>query len=61
MGKIIRHEFTGSILGFWLLCLTIVLIPLAVVYLLHGTLQVVHEVDDPEEFVAQYRTRKRVT
>ncbi len=58
MPKIIRHEFMGSTLFFWLLCVTIVLIPVAIVYLVNGTIRIEHEVDEPEEFIAQYRSGK---
>jgi hypothetical protein len=55
MPKIIRNEFMGSWLVFWLLCLTIIGIPLALLYLLTGTIRVETEMKDPEEFVAAYR------
>ena len=51
MSKIIRYEFMGSTVVFWLLCATIVGIPVAIVYLVNGTLRIEHDVDDPEEFV----------
>ena len=58
MSKIIRKEFMGSTAVFWLLCLTIVLIPIAIVYLREGTLTIEHGVDEPEEFINQYRSGK---
>ncbi len=58
MSKIVRYEFMGSTVLFWLLCITGILIPVAIVYLVNGTLRIEHDVDDPEEFVEQYRSGK---
>lgn len=58
MPKIVRHEFMGSTIVFWLLCLTAVMIPVAILYLVNGTIRIEHEVDEPEEFVKQYRSGK---
>jgi hypothetical protein len=58
MPKITRYEFMESTIVFWLLCLTIVMIPVAIVYLVNGTIRIEHEVDEPEEFVEQYRSGK---
>jgi hypothetical protein len=55
MSKIVRYEFMGSWLLFWLMCATVVFAPLAVLYLITGTIQVETEVDDAEGFVAAYR------
>ncbi len=59
MSKMVRYEFMGNTLLFWLLCITIVMIPVAIVYLVNGTIRIEHDVDDPEEFVDRYRSRKR--
>ncbi len=56
MSKIIRNEFMGSVVIFWLLCLTIVLIPVAIVYLINGTIRIEEEMDNPEDFIEQYRS-----
>jgi len=58
MPKIIRCEFMGSWVLFWLLCVTVVLIPIAVLYLFNGILRIEHDIDDPERFVADYRAGK---
>jgi hypothetical protein len=58
MSKIIRNEFMGSWLLFWLLCLTVIGLPLALLYLLSGTIRIEDEMDDPERFVAAYRQGK---
>lgn len=50
MSKIIRYEFMGSWLFFWLLCITVILIPVAILYLLSGTLRIEDEMTDPEQF-----------
>jgi hypothetical protein len=56
--KIIRYEFMGSWFRFWVLCLTVVGIPFAILYLINGTLRIEHELEDPESFVEQYRSGK---
>jgi len=58
MSKIVRYEFMGSVIAFWFLCVTIVLIPVAIVYLVNGTVRVEHDVDDPEKFVEDFRAGK---
>lgn len=55
MAKIIRYEFLGNWLLFWGLSITVIGIPLAILYLLSGTVRIEHEIDDPEQFVAQFR------
>jgi hypothetical protein len=55
MGKIIRYEFLGNWLVFWGLSISVIGIPLALLYLLSGTVRIEHEMDDPERFVAQFR------
>ena len=60
MSKIVRYEFMGNVVAFWLFCATIVLIPLAIIYLVNGTLRIEHDVDvdDPEKFVEDFRAGK---
>jgi hypothetical protein len=59
MSKVVRYEFMGSWLLFWLFCITGILIPVAILYLLNGTLRIEDEMSDPEEFVSAFRARKR--
>lgn len=59
MSKIVRYEFMGSWLLFWLLCITGIGIPVAILYLLNGTLCIENEIADPEEFVSAFRAGKR--
>jgi hypothetical protein len=33
VSKVIRYEFMGSWLLFWLFCITVILIPVAILYL----------------------------
>ena len=47
MPKIIRFEFMGSWIYFWLLCMTVFAIPIAILYLMSGTLCIVQGSDDP--------------
>lgn len=58
MSKIIRNEFMGSWLLFSILCITVIGIPLALLYLLSGTIRIETEMEDPEQFVAAYRAGK---
>jgi hypothetical protein len=58
MSKIIRREFMGSWPIFWLLCLSILGIPLAILYYQTGLLQIEHEIEDAETFVAGFRARR---
>ena len=55
MSKIVRHEFLGSWLYFWLMCITGVLIPVAFLYLLNGTVRVETAMDDPERCMQALR------
>jgi hypothetical protein len=59
VSKVIRYEFMGSWLLFWLFCITVILIPVAILYLLNGTLRIEDEMADPEQFVSAFRARKR--
>jgi len=59
MSNIVRYEFMGSWLLFWLLCMTGIGIPFAVLYLLNGTLRIENEVADPEQFVSAFRAGRR--
>ncbi|MGO4883279.1 MAG: hypothetical protein ACLP59_21035 [Bryobacteraceae bacterium] len=58
MSKVIRNEFMGNWFVFTLLCLTVIGIPLAILYLVTGTLRVETEMQDPEQFIAAYRAKK---
>ncbi|MGC9950926.1 MAG: hypothetical protein ABSF64_31560 [Bryobacteraceae bacterium] len=58
MSRVVRNEFMGSWLLFSLLCLTVIGIPLAVLYLVTCTIRVETEMQDPEGFVAAWRAGK---
>jgi hypothetical protein len=58
MSKIVRYEFGGNWLVFWLLCLTGVGIPIAVILFVNGLVRIDTEMKDPEEFLAAYRAGK---
>ena len=58
MGKIIRYQFLGSQLVFWFLCITVVGIPVAIVYLIGSTVAVEEDLPNPTEFLEQFRSRK---
>lgn len=59
MSKIVRYEFMGNWLYFWLLCISLIGIPAALLYLLNGTLRIEDEMTDPERFVSDFRAAKR--
>lgn len=59
MSKIVRYEFMGSWFFFWLLSITVIGIPLALLYLISGTLRIESGMEDPERFVEQFRLRGR--
>jgi hypothetical protein len=60
MSKIVRYQFMGSWLLFWVLCITGIGIPFAILYLLNTTIRLDSEVGDPEKFVQQYHAGKLV-
>lgn len=57
MDKIVRREFTGSWLLFWVLCLTGIGLPLALLYLLNRTVEVHTEFKEAEAAMDKIRTR----
>lgn len=58
MSKIVRFEFMGSWLVFCLLCITGIGLPLAFLYFVNGTLRIEDDLENPEEFVSQFRAGK---
>ena len=54
MSKIVRYQFLGNWIFFWLLCLTGIGIPIAWLYLLNSTFRIESEVNNPEELVYQF-------
>ncbi len=58
MSKIVRHEFVGSWVLFSLLCLSLIGIPAAILYLINGTVRVEEDLDDVEEFLHRFRSRR---
>jgi hypothetical protein len=59
VSKIVRYEFMGNWFLFWLLCISGIGIPFAVLYLLNGTLRIEDDMGDPEQFVSSFRASKR--
>jgi hypothetical protein len=49
MSKIVRYRFMGSWWWFWALCVSVIGLPLAVLYLLTGTIRMDTDVDNPEQ------------
>jgi hypothetical protein len=57
MDRIVRREFRGNWLLFWLLCLTGIGIPLAIIYLINGTVEIHSECEDAEAAIVKIRGR----
>jgi hypothetical protein len=49
MSKIVHYRFMGSWLWFWALCVSVIGLPLAVLYLLTGTIRLDTDMDNPEQ------------
>jgi hypothetical protein len=58
VSKVVRWEFMGSWLLFWAMSISMVGIPLAILYLLNGTIRIEEEVPDVERLVEFVRARK---
>ena len=58
MSKIVHYEFMGSWLLFWLLFISGIGLPFAILYLLEGIIRTDTDVDDPQAFIDAYRTGK---
>ena len=58
MSKIVRYEFMGSWLLFWFFCVTVIGLPLGLIYYRNGMVRIEDEMDDPEEALAAYRAKK---
>jgi hypothetical protein len=57
MDKIVRREFTGSWLLFWVLCLTGIGLPIALLYLLDRTVEIHSNLPDAESALEKIRTK----
>jgi hypothetical protein len=55
--KIVRREFLGSWIIFWLLCVTIIGIPVALLYLIDGIVTIEQQVEDANAVMEIYRQR----
>ncbi|HEX7619939.1 MAG TPA: hypothetical protein VF359_01930 [Anaerolineales bacterium] len=58
MGKVVWHEYVGSWFLFILLCLTIIGIPGAVLYLIEHIVTVEEELENPSKFMDNFRAGK---
>ena len=59
MSKIVRYEFVGSWMLFWLFCISGIALPLAVLYLINGTIRIEEEMENPNQFVADLRSARQ--
>ena len=57
MDKIVRRQFLGNWIVFWLLCITILGIPVAVLYLIDGMITIEQQVEDANAVMEIYRKR----
>ena len=55
MAKVARWEFVGKWWLFWLFSISIVGIPVAILYLVNATLRIEEEVADPEALLERLR------
>ena len=55
MDKIVRRQFLGNWIVFWLLCITILGIPVAVLYLIDGMITIEQQVEDANAVMEIYR------
>lgn len=55
MAKVARWEFLGNWLLFWAYAVTVIGIPIALLYLINGTIRIEEEVDDPERLLEMLR------
>lgn len=58
MSKIVRHEFVGNWVWLWLLCLTVIGLPIALLHLFYCTVRIETEIENPEELVYRFRAGK---
>jgi hypothetical protein len=58
MSKIVRYRFMGNWLWFWLLWVSVIGLPFAILYLLTGTVRMDTDVDDPEQIAEDLYTGK---
>ncbi len=58
MDKIVRREFRGNWLLFWVLCLTGIGIPLALLYLITGIVEVHSKCEDAETSIEKIRAQR---
>jgi hypothetical protein len=57
MDKIVRREFVGNWILFWLLCVTVIGIPIAVLYYVNGTVLIEQQIENAEQFMLEFRGR----
>jgi len=57
MDKIVRRQFLGNWVFFWLLCVTILGIPIAILYLIDGMVTIEQQVEDATAVMEIYRQR----
>ena len=55
MGKFIRREFLGNRFILWLLWMSVIGIPIAIIYLLESTVTIEESMEAPNEFVERLR------
>ena len=56
MATVSRYEFMGSWILFWILCITGVGIPAAILYLVNGTIRIEEQVENVDQMLDQLRS-----
>lgn len=56
MAKIVRYEFMGNWLIFWVLCVVVFLIPFAFLYWMANSIRIEEDLENPELFVERFRS-----
>ncbi len=54
MSKIVRHVFVGNAFLFWLLFISGIGMPFAILYLMQRTVRIEEDIQDPQRFVQQF-------
>jgi len=58
MSKLVRREFIGNRIVLLLLGISLVGIPLAILYIIDNTIEIHTEFEDPEAFLTKFKSKK---
>ena len=54
MSKIVRYVFMGNVFLFWLLFISGIGMPFAILYLMQRTVRIEEDIQDPQRFVERF-------